>query len=111
MAVSPTQLDLWDHVVRGEWWEPEDEPEVPADWIRELVVTGKAGDRPIHAKGVLIRGVTVTGALDFEQATLKTPLALDNIVADQPIVLTGATGDGISITASRLSELSAHQPV
>ena len=67
---------------------------MPADWIRELVVTGRAGDRQIHAKGVRIRGVTVTAALDFEQATLKTPLALYNIVADQPIVLTQATGDG-----------------
>ena len=94
-AASPTQLDLWDHVVRSEWWEPAEKTEVPADWIRELVVTGRAGDKQIHAKGVRIRGVTITGALDFEQATLKSPLALDKIAADDPIVLTRATGAGI----------------
>ena len=77
---DPRRADLYAHVVRGEMWSPpEEKPEIPTVWIRDLLVTGDADGKPVHAKGVQIRGAVLNGHLDLQDAALKVPLRFDNI--------------------------------
>lgn len=107
--LGPLQSELLDHAVRGEWWEPEGRPRIPAAWIRDLVVGGEADGRAVHPKGVRMRGVAVCGALDFESASLVVPLRLDDVHIREPINMEQAEGGWISITSSRLDSFSAQE--
>ena len=97
--------------VEGEWWEPAGTPVIPADWIRELVVTGEipGSGVPVHAKGLRIRGVILDGRLDFESAQLRVPLMLDRIETKEQIVFEQATGSWISVTKSLIAGISAFE--
>ncbi len=90
---------------------PDDTPQIEADWIRELVVTGQIPETqtPVHAKGVRIRGVVLDGPLDLESARLAVPMHLDTIEAGEPIVFDQATGSWIAVTNSQLAGVSATQ--
>jgi hypothetical protein len=99
---------LHEHAAAGTWWDPGGKPSIPAEWIRELVVTGIIPDTgaPIHAKGIRIRGVTLDGQLDFESAHLNVPMYLDDIEASEQIVLKQATGSWISWVSPQTVETS-----
>ncbi len=96
---------------RGEWWEPDGKPVIPAGWVHDLVVSGKipGSDIKVHAKGVRVRGVAFGGSLDFEQAHLAVPMLLDAVELDERVVLEQATGGWISIANSQIAGVSAQQ--
>ena len=52
---------------------------VSAAVLRDLLVGGRW---PVHAKGVRLRGVLISGLLDLEGATLRCPLSLDSCYFD-----------------------------
>ena len=106
---DPLKIALFNHAARGEQWEPDGCPTIPAAWIRDLVVTGNAGDSTVHAKGVRVRSVTLTGVLDFENAALKVPLVLDDVNISEPVNLEQAHGGAVRITGSQLAGFSAEQ--
>jgi predicted acyltransferase (DUF342 family) len=74
--------------------------------LRRLIV----GDEwPVHAKGVQLRGVKISGRLDLESATLRCPLYLDHCYFDgsQP-VLDYATVSLLAFTGCVLAGLTAN---
>jgi hypothetical protein len=56
--------------------------------LRHLLVSE---EWPVHAKGVLLRGLRISGQLDLEGAVLRCPLLLDSCYVPEPVVLAGAT--------------------
>lgn len=79
---------------------------VNAAALRELLVEDKW---PVHAKGVRLRGVKITGLLDLEGATLRCPLSLDScyLEAADPARLDHATASQVTLTGCYLSGLTA----
>ena len=74
--------------------------------LRHLLV---AGDWPVHAKGVRLRGVRISGHLDLESATIRCPLHLENCYLDapQPVILDYATVSLLTFTGCYLAGLTA----
>lgn len=72
----------------GEWLKLTKDDEVPAALIADLV-TVAADD--VHAKGVQIRGATVTGRLDLEDATVTRPLWLSDCTLAEGVTVARAT--------------------
>ena len=70
--------------------------------LRELLV-GKRW--PVHAKGVRLRGVLISGLLDLEGAELRCPLSLDGCYLDasDPVCLDRATATRIALTKCQLA--------
>jgi hypothetical protein len=75
---------------------------VNAAVLRELLV-GKRW--PVHAKGVRLRGVLISGLLDLEGAELHCPLSLDGcwLDASDPLCLDRATATRIALTKCHLA--------
>src|SRR5215471_9856867 len=70
--------------------------------LRDLLV----GERwPVHAKGVRLRGVLISGLLDLEGATLRCPLSLDGCYLDasDPVCFDHATASQIALTRCQLA--------
>jgi hypothetical protein len=77
---------------------------VSADVLRDLLVGGRW---PVHAKGVRIRGVRISGLLDLEGATLRCPLSLDSCYFDGAVRLDHVTASRIVLTGCQLAGLTA----
>src|SRR6516225_9824924 len=84
-----------------------EERAVRAAVLRDLLV---GGQWPVHAKGVRLRGVRISGLLDLEGATLRCPLSLDNcyLDADDPACLDHAIASRIAVTGCQLAGLTAN---
>src|SRR6266516_1199351 len=78
---------------------------VRAQVLRHLLV---AGQWPVDAKGVRLRGIRVSGQLDLEAAPLRCPLLLDccYLDADEPACLDFATASRIGLTRCQLPGLT-----
>jgi hypothetical protein len=83
-----------------------EERTVSAAVLRDLLV---GGQWPVHAKGVRLRGVKISGLLDLEGATLRCPLSLDScyLEADDPVCLDHATASRVALTGCQLAGLTA----
>jgi len=78
---------------------------VSAAVLRDLLV---GGHRPVHAKGVRLRGVLISGPLDLEGAILRCPLSLDSCYLEDPLCLDHATASLVSLTGCQLAGLTAN---
>jgi hypothetical protein len=81
-------------------WGPE--RTIRAAVLRHLLVVEP--DWPVHAKGVRLRGVRISGRLDLEAATLRCALRLATCFLDDsnPVQLNYATASLLEITHSHL---------
>jgi hypothetical protein len=103
----------------GEWLDGGEgpfEPDAMKSWGKERTVNAAVlrdllvGDKwPVHAKGVRLRGVKISGLLDLEGATLRCPLSLDSCYLDAagPARLDHATASQVTLTGCHLSGLTA----
>ena len=84
-----------------------EERAVSAAVLRDLLVEGHW---PVHAKGVRLRGVKISGLLDLDGATLRCPLSLDScyLDADDPACLDHATASRVALTGCQLAGLTAN---
>jgi hypothetical protein len=75
---------------------------VSAAVLRDLLVGGLW---PVHARGVRLRGVLISGLLDLEGATLRCPLSLDGCYLDasDPVCFDHATALRIALTKCQLA--------
>jgi hypothetical protein len=82
-----------------------EERTVRAEVLRHLLV---AGQWPVGAKGVRLRGIRISGHLDLEAAVLRCPLVLDccYLDADEPACLDYACAPRVSLTRCQLPGLS-----
>jgi hypothetical protein len=80
---------------------------VRAAVLRDLLAGAKW---PVHAKGVRLRGVKISGVLDLEGATLGGPLSLAScyLDADDPACLDHATASRVVLTGCQLAGLTAN---
>jgi hypothetical protein len=79
---------------------------VSAAVLRDLLVGER---RPVHAKGVRMRGVRISGLLDLEGATLRCPLSLDSCYFDgaDSVCLDHVTASRVVLTRCQLAGLTA----
>ena len=82
-----------------------EERTVRAAVLRHLLI---AGEWPVDAKGVQLRGVRISGLLDLEAAALRCPLWLDccYLDADEPVCLDYATASRLTLTRCQLAGLT-----
>ena len=82
-----------------------EERTVRAAVLRHLLI---AGQWPVDAKGVRLRGVRISGLLDLEAAALRCPLWLDccYLDADEPVCLDYATASRLTLTGCQLAGLT-----
>jgi hypothetical protein len=111
--------EMRDKAAAGEWLDGGAgpfEPDAMKSWGQERTVNAAVlrdlliGDRwPVHAKGVRLRGVKISGLLDLEGATLRCPLSLDGCYLDAagPARLNHATASQVTLTGCYLSGLTA----
>jgi hypothetical protein len=78
---------------------------VSAAVLRDLLVGGPWP--PVHAKGVRLRGVRISGLLDLEGATLRCPLSLDSCYFDEAVCLDHVTASRVMLTGCQLAGLTA----
>jgi hypothetical protein len=92
---GPAAMQLW-----------SEERAVSAAVLRDLLI---GGQEPVHAKGVRLRGVKISGSLDLEGATLHCPLSLDSCYfdSDDPVRLDHATASRVTLTGCQLAGLTA----
>src|SRR5262245_33788980 len=78
---------------------------VRAEVLQHLLI---AGLWPVHAKGVRLRGVRISGHLDLKAATLACPLSLDGCYLDagRRASLDYATASLVTLTGCRLAGLT-----
>jgi hypothetical protein len=102
-AVAGTRLDLAgdgrvDHESMNEWGPART---VRAAVLRQLLVEPQ---RPVHSKGVRLRGARISGRLDLESATVRCPLLLEDCYLDGPesVVLDYATVHLIVLSRCRV---------
>jgi hypothetical protein len=78
---------------------------VRAEVLQHLLV---AGEWPVHAKGVRLRGVRISGHLDLKAATLAGPLSLDGCYLDagKRASLDYATASLVTLTGCQLAGLT-----
>src|SRR5215475_14970607 len=128
---EPTQLtqqgrhltslkEMRDKAAAGEWLDGGEgpfEPDAMKSWGKERTVNAAVlrdllvdGQWPVHAKGVRLRGVKISGLLDLEGATLRCPLSLDScyLDADDPACLDHATASRVVLTGCQLAGLTAN---
>ena len=74
---------------------------ISAAVLRHLLV---AEQWQVHAKGVRLQGVLISGKLDLESATLRCPLHLDSCYLDNdgPVVLDHAAASRVTLTGCQL---------
>jgi hypothetical protein len=77
---------------------------VSAAVLRALLVDERW---PVHAKGVRLRGVRISGLLDLEGATLRCPLSLDSCYFDGAVCLDYVTASRVVLTGCQLAGLTA----
>jgi hypothetical protein len=79
---------------------------VRAAALRDLLA---GGQWPVHAKGVRLRGVRISGLLDLEGATLRCPLSLDSCYfdSDEPACLDHAIASQVALIGCQLAGLTA----
>jgi hypothetical protein len=79
---------------------------VRAPVLQNLLV---AGQWPVHAKGIRLRGVRISGHLDLEGAALRCPLLLEScyLDADEPTCLDHAEASRVALTGCQLAGLTA----
>jgi hypothetical protein len=84
-----------------------EERAVSAALLRDLLV---GGQWPVHAKGIRLRGVKISGLLDLEGATVRCPLSLADcyLDADEPACLDHAIASRVALTGCQLAGLSAN---
>jgi hypothetical protein len=84
-----------------------EERTIVAAVLRDLLV---GGQRPVHAKGVRLRGIRISGLLDLEGATLRCPLSFDScyLDADDPACLDHAIASRVALTGCQLVGLTAN---
>src|SRR2546430_8917326 len=84
-----------------------EERAVSAAALRDLLVEGHW---PVHAKGVRLRGVKISGLLDLDGATLRCPLSLESCYLDagDPACLDHATASRVALTGCQLAGLTAN---
>ena len=82
-----------------------DERTVRAAVLRHLLI---AGQWPVDAKGVRLRGVRISGLLDLEVAAIRCPLWLNYCYhdADEPVCLDYATASRLTLTGCQLAGLT-----
>jgi hypothetical protein len=102
-AVAGMRLDLAgdgrvDHESMNEWGPART---VRAAVLRQLLVEPQ---RPVHSKGVRLRGARISGQLDLESATVRCPLLLEDCYLDGPesVVLDYATVHLIVLSRCRV---------
>ena len=63
---------------------------------------------PADAKGIRLRGIRITGDLDFEAATLRRPLSLEGcyVDGDEPVRFNGAIAHAICMTGCHIAGLN-----
>ena len=85
-----------------EGWGPD--RTVRASVLRHLLIEV---DWPVHAKGVHLRGVRISGQLDLEAATLRCPLRLERCYFPEPVPVnfSYATASLLSLTDCHLAGL------
>src|SRR4051794_29933931 len=111
-AAEGEPLDLLDGPVpeleATQAWHPE--RIIRAAVLRHLLVQP---DWPVHAKGVRLNGVRISGRMDLEAATLRCPLRLSTCFLDdpQPVQLNYATTSLLEITDSHLAGLQGDRLV
>jgi hypothetical protein len=79
---------------------------ISAGALRHLLV---AEQWQVHAKGVRLQGVLISGQLDLESATLRCPLRLDRCYLDNdgPVVLDYAAASVLILTGCHVAGLRA----
>src|SRR4051812_4539836 len=89
-------------------WGPE--RTVRAVVLRHLLI---APEWPVHARGVHLRGVRITGRLDLEAAALRCPLQLSTCFLDdpKPVLLNYASVPVLTITHCHLAGLQGDRLV
>jgi hypothetical protein len=117
---TPLEEEMRAKAATGEWLDGSEGPfdlaamrlwgeerTVSAAVLRDLLV---GGQWPVHAKGVRLRGVKISGLLDLEGATLRCPLSLDNcyLDADDPACFDHATASRVALTGCQLAGLTAN---
>ena len=87
------------------WMDQGISPTIRATVLRRLLVDD---DWPVHAKGVQLHGIAISGQLDLEGATLRCPLRLEDCDLDQSgeINLRYATVSLLVLKACRLGGLT-----
>ena len=89
-----------------EWMDQGVSPTIRATVLRRLLVDDDGW--PVHARGVQLNGITISGRLDLEGATLRCPLRLEDCDLDQSgeINLRYATVSLLVLKACRLGGLT-----
>lgn len=82
-----------------EW---RDDCAVRADVIRALCLNQRT-DWPVHTKGVQIRGARIVGVLDFEAASLPSPLSILRCRVDSPIQFRGAKTRTLNLSGTQIA--------
>ncbi len=79
---------------------------IGAGTLRQLLV---AGHGQVHAKGVRLQGVRISGQLDLGSATLRCPLQLQSCYLDNdgPVFLDYATASVLVLTGCHMAGLKA----
>ena len=117
-GLAPTEEKLLSCVEKGEQYYPGPPPArqpmkewgpdrtIRAEMLRHLLVEQ---EWPVHAKGVVLRKVRITGLLDLEAATVRSPVRLKEcyLDADEPLMLESAAVSVLDILECRLAGLSA----
>jgi hypothetical protein len=80
-----------------------EERTIRAAVLRHLLV---ADQWPLHAKGVRLRGVRISGSLDLEAAALRCPLSLDCCYLEADVCLDHATALRVTLTRCQLAGLT-----
>jgi hypothetical protein len=118
--VAPLEEKMRAKAATGELLDCGEGPfDLPAmqRWGQERTVSAAAlqdllagGRWPVHAKGVRLRGVKISGLLDLEGATLRCPVSLDScyLDADGPACLDHAIASRIALTGCQLAGLTAN---
>jgi hypothetical protein len=83
----------------------KEERAVRAAVLRYLLVEARW---PVHAKGIRLRGIRISGHLDLEAATLRCPLFLDSCYfdSDEPACLDRANASLVAIARCQLAGLT-----
>ena len=99
----------WLTVSEGQFGLAEMKAWGPRRTVRAAVLRHLLVDEewPVHAKGVRLRGVRISGRLDLEAAALRCPLRLELYLANpRPVILDYATVLLLTLTGCHLAGLS-----